>query len=419
MLTTANPLGETTRYSYNGEGYLTEIDPPLAGSEDQIEFTYDAKGRVSSKVQWGYTLTYSYDDLDRLTRTTFPDDTYEEITYDKLDPVCGLSDRLGRVTQYAYDANRHLISAKDPLNRTVLYQWCTCGQMVKLTDSKGNITQWHHDLQGRVTEKEFADGSKILSSYGAARELLSWVTDPKAQVKSFTYDKDDRLLGVSYANAAVATPSVSWQWDISYPRITAMQDSIGETLYSYVAVGEPGAGRLASVDGPFASDMITFSYDELGPKSRRSVNGSANTLSSAFDALGRLSSVSTGLGPFTYSYDPTSGLLQRVSLPNGESANYTYHGANEDLRLNTLQRTLGETEIFFEEYTYADNGNLRTRLKRSFGVPAQTLAYSYDEANQLLSVSNPEDTSNYPQNYAYDPAGNLLNDHARGHNLHL
>ena len=243
LLTTTNPLGETTRYSYNGEGYLTEIDPPLAGSEDQIEFTYDAKGRVSSKVQWGYTLTYSYDDLDRLTRTTFPDDTYEEITYDKLDPV-SVRDRLGRVTQYAYDANRHLISAKDPLNRTVLYEWCTCGQMVKLTDSKGNITQWHHDLQGRVTEKEFADGSKILSSYGAARGLLSSVTDPKAQVKSFTYDKDDRLLRRSYANAAVATPSVSWQWDVAYPRITAMQDGIGETLYSYVAVGEPGAGRL-------------------------------------------------------------------------------------------------------------------------------------------------------------------------------
>jgi YD repeat-containing protein len=158
-------------------GYLVTINPPLSGISDQIKFTYDSKGRVATRTQWGYKLTYSYDDLNRLTRTTFPDATYEEITYDKLDKV-SFRDRLGRVTRYAYDANRHLISETDPLNRATLYEWCTCGQMVKLTDPKGNATQWHHDLQGRVTQKQFADGTKILSSYGAARGLLSSVTDP-------------------------------------------------------------------------------------------------------------------------------------------------------------------------------------------------------------------------------------------------
>jgi uncharacterized protein RhaS with RHS repeats len=60
-----------------------------------------------------------------------------------------------------------------------------------------------------------------------------------------------------------------------------------------------------------------------------------------------------------------------------------------------------------ERYTYFDNGNLFTRLKRGTGVPAQTLTYSYDAADQLLSITNPSDAANYPQSYAYDPAGNL------------
>ncbi len=274
------------------------------------------------------------------------------------------------MSQYSWDANRQLTSTTDPLNRKILYEWCTCGQLVKLTDPKGNITQWHHDLQGRVIEKQFADGTKILSSYEPARGLLSSVTDPKGQVKSFTYGQDDRLLGVSYSNAQVATPPVAWQWDPAYPRITAMQDGIGETLYSYVEAGAPGAGSLASIDGPFASNTITFSYDDLGRVNGRSINGTANTLSQTFDALGRLSSVTTGLGQFSYAYSATRGLLQTANFPNGETANYTYYGAKGDLRLNTLARKLGDTEIFFEKYTYADNGNLLTRLKRSFGMPS-------------------------------------------------
>jgi RHS repeat-associated protein len=406
LLTSTNPLAEKTTYTYNTKGYLTTIDPPLAGTADQIKFTYDAVGRVITKTQWEYKLTYAYDNLDRLIRTTFPDGTYEEITYNRLDKGT-FRDRLGRLTQYAYDANRHLLSETDPLNRSTLYEWCTCGQLVKLTDPKGNITQWKHDLQSRVTEKQFADDTKVLSSYGNARGLLSSVTDARGQTKSFSYDKDDRLLGVSYTNAQVATPSVSWQWESAYPRISTMQDGIGQTQYAYVAAGQAGAGKPSSVDGPFPSDTTTFAYDDLGRSNSRSVNGSANTMTSSFDALGRLASMTTGLGQFTYSYDPAKGLLQTMNYPNGEVASYTYFGAAQDLRLNTLARKLGTTELFFERYTYLDNGNLLTRLKRGTGVPAQTLTYSYDAADQLVSVTNPSDAANYPQSYAYDPAGNL------------
>jgi YD repeat-containing protein len=89
LLTTTNPLNETTTYTYNAGVSLVTINPPLSGINDQIKFTYDSKGRVATRTQWGYKRTYSYDDLNRLTRTTFPDATYEEITYDKVDKLPG------------------------------------------------------------------------------------------------------------------------------------------------------------------------------------------------------------------------------------------------------------------------------------------------------------------------------------------
>ena len=121
--------------------------------------------------------------------------------------------------------------------------------------------------------------------------------------------------------------------------------------------------------------------------------------------------MTTGLGIFTYAYDPAKGLLQTVNLPNGETAHYTYYGVNNDVRLNTLQRKLGDSEIFFEKYTYVDNGNLLTRLKRNLGVADQTLSYTYDEADQLLGVSNPKDASNYPQSHAYRSGGESHDGH--------
>ena len=41
-----------------------------------------------------------------------------------------------------------------------------------------------------------------------------------------------------------------------------------------------------------------------------SVNGTANAMTSTFDALGRLSGMTTDLGEFTYAYNATKGLLE-------------------------------------------------------------------------------------------------------------
>ena len=147
-----------------------------------------------------------------------------------------------------------------------------------------------------------------------------------------------------------------------------MQDGIGQTLYSYVAAGQPGAGRLASVDGPFASDTIAFSYDNLGRTKSRNVNGSANSWSSTFDALGRVATMTTNLGQFTYTYDSVNGSLKTLNLPNGETETYTYYGPTGDLRLNSIQRKSGATENFYEQYSYAASGNVLSRIGRRSGV---------------------------------------------------
>lgn len=67
-----------------------------------------------------------------------------------------------------------------------------------------------------------------------------------------------------FTNETIATPDISYTYDPYYPRPVTMVDGHGTTIYSYVAPGTNGAGQLASVDGPFTNDTISYTYDRPG-----------------------------------------------------------------------------------------------------------------------------------------------------------
>src|SRR5689334_14981156 len=78
-------------------------------------------------------------------------------------------------------------------------------------------------------------------------------------------------------------------------------DTTGTIQYSYVPAGTEGAGKVASVDGPWNNDTITFVYDALGRLTNRAINGVGQSLH--YDALGRIDTSTNALGTFGYQYD--------------------------------------------------------------------------------------------------------------------
>src|SRR2546423_11350695 len=106
-----------------------------------------------------------------------------------------------------------------------------------------------------------------------------------------------------------------------------MADGTGITNYSYYPVASPpalGADQLQSIDGPLVNDTISYSYDELGRVTNRSINGDSNSTTLAFDSLGRTSSEVNKLGAFVYSYDAVTNRLIKMTYPSGQSCAYTY-----------------------------------------------------------------------------------------------
>ena len=115
-------------------------------------------------------------------------------------------------------------------------------------------------------------------------------------MKTYSYAKDDRLLGIAYTGAVNPTPNVGFTWDPYFPRLASRTDGVGTTQFAYVPVGSLGALQVQQEQGPFANSAITSAYDELGRLSSRTVQG-AGAETFQYDAIGRLTNHGSDLAP--------------------------------------------------------------------------------------------------------------------------
>ena len=417
ILTRTDPKNETTTFTYDSNGYLVKADGPLPGTNDTITATYDAYGRLRTMTDVsGYAVTFDYDNLNRITRATYPDSTFEQYTYDRLD-CTRFQDRAGRQTQFSYDAMRQLGSMVDPLGRTTRFDWCRCGSIKSIIDPLGRTTRWLTDVQSRRTAKQYDDGSQVRYLYENTTSRMQQVINENQQLAFYTYNLDDSVKSISYGNSAVPTPEVSFTYDPNYKRIVSMKDGIGTTTYNYQPIVAPpvlGAGRLASVDGPLTNETCAYFYDELGRAVQTSMDG--ETATRIFDAAGRMTGVSDTLGAFTYGYDGSSGRLVSEIYPDGQTVSIGYGNNLQDFLFQQITNAVGATPISKFSYSYNIPRRQITAWSQQAGAQSPSLfSFGYDAVNQLLSAT--VTNSGAPVDafaYTYDAAGNRLTELAGG-----
>ncbi len=367
--------------------------------------------------------------------TTGPDGSGAWVLWDKLDVAeqhefhPGAADR---VTTFTRDANRKVTDVEQPSGKHVGYvQGNCCGSIDTLVDSAGNQTHWQYDVLGRVAAKWLRWGQpgevqvQTLGYDAVGRPTA--IQDARGNAKTFGYDAEGRLSAIQYAvNAANTRPTsdVALSYEPVYGRLATVSDGTGVTSYGYVpfnaADGVFGDGALATESksvGAGVQYTHSYSYDALG----RTLTGPRQT-SAQWDALGRLTGATSGLGAFTFGYQGNSGRLATVDAALTDATvafntGFTYQGAAQGRRLTDIVHQVGFAAADWRvlsqhHFGYDALGRLSTWQKswRDWATAMQTgtWALTHDTDDQLTGIAE-TDAAATPTGsfaYGYDLAGN-------------
>ena len=145
------PNGTVTSYDYDRADRLRSVVVRLASSVLlSHEYTYDANGNRLTQVETNggapETTTYTYDDLNRLSSVTYPDDTSATYSYDAVG---------NRISEVLRDASGVVVSDKtavfDPINRL--------SSITDVVDPSNNATLTY-DSNGNLRAKTTVAGTE-------------------------------------------------------------------------------------------------------------------------------------------------------------------------------------------------------------------------------------------------------------------
>jgi RHS repeat-associated protein len=416
--TITDHLGETITTTYQENPAAPGYARPLSVVSNRgpsTTITYDALDRPASTTnQDGYRVAYEYDAFDRLEKTTYPDATTERFEYRFLDLV-KTYDREGKVSETGYNASRQPVWTRDSLNRLTQYEWCLCGALQKLTDPAGNETHWEWNISGQNLSKTYADGRKFTHTYDGSGRLIATL-DPKGQTTRLTYNTDGSVASKNYDNAVVATSPVSYAYDPFYPRLASWTDALGTTTNTYHPADgmTPGAGGLASVDGPWANDTIAYLHDAQGRPSGYTLPGGGE--SHTYDSLNRIATSTSVTGTLTRTYQGTSSRVLSAIPASGPKVIMTYGTAAEDFRLKEISNQTSAGAIISQHnYAFTKDSQIAT-WNRTYGLgtsppAAETYHFGYDQADRLTSGALKNTATGAvlaDHQFLYDPVDNQL-----------
>ncbi len=380
------PSGATTTNGYDGADHLTTITLPQVGDTPSVfRYDYDSAGRMVRLADaTGRATTITVDSTGRIIERLLPDGGRETFTYDGADRVLASKDGLGRLTRRAYTTRGFLSSVEDPRGATVSLSYDSAGWVVKLVDPRSNATTWEYTNAGDVKAEVDPLGRRLEYAYNNAREP-SPRTDARGIATTYNYDGVGRV-----TNRVYPTRSETYTYDAVGRRVLSRWGSdTNHERYTY-----DSAGRTLTYFQAWVSDTCAYGYDTDGRLASRA-GPFGETAVFNRDAQGRLASLSSFAGSFSWTFD-AAGRPTGMTRPNGISTAFAYENVG---RISRIRHDSGINAVLDILYTYDSGGQIVTQVEDT-----NTITYGYDAAGQLTDADYP----GLDLAWTYDNAGNRL-----------
>ena len=398
---------------------LRNVTYGFSGEEIYVDKFYDAKGNLSGEslpykksAGIGGVISYSYDELNRLVRTDYPDNSSVTVVYDgnkttttftgknggtqsssktyhgngwlkkSVDTggnaVCNVYNADGTLhstyiegfndtVSFSYNSARMKTKIDDPDYGVMKYRYNAFGEMMSQKNPKNITTSYEYDILGRTVSRS------VLNNTNGNEELTAWFYENNANGKKGT------LKAILHDNN-----SVSYQYD-NLLRVTSESETFdGETYNTSYTYDQ--YGRLEKIIYP--SGFVTFNtYNEGGflcviKDSDKKMLWQANQ----YNAMGQLINCRSG---------------------NMISTNKTYE-ANTG-RVTRIRTSLGSNFLQNFIYSYDDFGNFASR--RNITGLVYNEHFTYDDFNRLTSSSMGDEE----YKITYDKYGRILS--KKSHNM--
>jgi RHS repeat-associated protein len=333
VIAAASPSGRTTRYTYDPRSQVQTITDPFSGL---VRFTYDGKGNLATLTdERGNTTTFTYDELYRLASRRDPVGQTTTFGYDAASNLIAKFDRLGRRTNIKYDElNRPIDTSYS--DARVTYTYDEAYRLTRVDDTQAGSIEWTYDAADRRMTETSPFGV-ISYDYNNANQRISMTAADRPPV-SYAYDTAGRL-----GTIAQGSETFTYSYD-PLSRLTSLQRPNGvTTAYSYDAVNR--LSRLThntlksqpiedfqysyNADDEIISIVSLASAQTLPQAKTISAANAANRIaqfgasSFTFDMEGQTATKTNGQGVTSFEWD-ARGRMSRATLPNGQSASYSY-----------------------------------------------------------------------------------------------
>ncbi|MDQ0250081.1 RHS repeat-associated protein [Sphingomonas kyeonggiensis] len=336
--------GGKTSYEYDGFDRLSKASYPVttqgaatSSASDYEQLGYDAASNVTSRrLRDGQTITYGYDNLNRVASKVTPNVAYLDwdvaYSYDLLGRLTNATGNGYAVDAFTYDALGRIVNEQN-YNAGTLHAYDLAGRETRMTWSDGFHVDYDYNLTGEVTairENGATSGAGVLATYG--------------------YDDLGRRTSVARGNGT----STSYGYD-AVSRLSSLSQDLGGSAYDFTnGFTYNPAGQIDASTRPNDAYAWTGHYNVDRPYSINGLNQvtAAGGTSLGYDGRGNLTA--SGSSSYDYTsenrmssapgvtmvYEPAGGqLLQYYTGPAGDTR-FAWAGSRMTAEYNSTSGTI-------------------------------------------------------------------------------